>query len=218
METTDGVVHIHHEADWSSTALVSWVDPATRPHEAAIPAALLWGDPNGGDGLCRPPHSLPVSVAVRAARMAARGRARWEHDEVLSRPVPGRVLLPWSARDAERRRHDPTDSWLFDADLATESCGRPGEPRRRIPLGWVENVAIAMRNNELYDAPSSLLIDIGAPHRDPCTCGKPFHDRGCPQDNTFPRIGRLAIYLERVDKFIETMQAARTSTERIFVL
>jgi hypothetical protein len=135
---------------------------------------------------------------------------------VLSRPVPGRVFKPVSLTEG-RGGHDPADSWLFDADLATESGARPGAPRRRIPLGWVENVAIAMFNNDVLGKPSSLLIDIGAPHRDPCTCGKSFHDRGCPQANTFPRIGRLAIYLERVDKFIETMQAAKTSTERIFV-
>jgi hypothetical protein len=151
METTDNVIHIHHEADWSSNALVSWIDPQTRPHVVSIEAPLLWSDSPGID-LSSPPYTMPASVAVRSVRLATRGRARWEHDQVLSRPVPGRVLTP------------------------------------------------------------------GAPHRDPCNCGNPlFHARGCPQSGTFPRIGRLAIDLKRVEGFIETMRAARTSVERIFV-
>lgn len=84
----------------------------------------------------------------------------------------------------------------------------------------VENVAIAMHangHNFQLEGSTAVLVDIGAPHRDPCTCGKAFHDPGCPQSNTFPRIGRLAINLARVDAFIETMQRAQGSVERIFV-
>jgi hypothetical protein len=216
METTDNVIHIHHEADWSSKALVSWWDGINNidGHEAAVDAVLLWADTSRDIHLC-----LPPDVALRAVRLATRGRAKWEYDEVLSRPVPGRVLAPWSERQSTTKRHDPTDAWLFDSDLATKSG--PGAPRWRIPLGWVENVAIAMCNNT-YDGkvhPStSVLIDVGAPHRDPCCCGNPlFHAHGCPQSGTFPRIGRLAINLKRVEGFIETMRAARTSAERIFV-
>lgn len=211
MQTTDGIVHIHHEADWSSTALVSWQPPGVDPREVSVEAELLWGDNHG----LSPDLRLPAPVHVRAVRLATRGRAQWEHDQVLSRPVPGRVMVPWSARDTEKR-HDPTDAWLFDIALANDSSG-PRAPRRRIPVGWVENVAIAMFNNGLTSKPSSVLVDIGAPRRDPCTCGKAFHDGGCPQDEVFPRIGRLAINLQRIDRFIETMQAAKTSTERIFV-
>lgn len=216
METTDNVVHIHHEADWSSNALVSWREDYTDHHGVAVPAVLLWNDnTDGGDSLCLEPYSLPPRVAVRAVRLATRERARWEHDQVLSRPVPGRTLVPWSNEPTQR--HDPTDAWLFDVDLATTSSSGPREPRRRIPVGWVENVAIAMFNNDLRGKPSSVLVDIGAPHRDPCTCGKAFHDRGCPQDGVFPRIGRLAINLERVDGFIKTLNMARVSKDRIFV-
>jgi hypothetical protein len=221
METTDNVIHIRHEADWSSNALVSWIDPQTRPHVVSIEAPLLWSDSPDRIDLCSPPYTMPASVAVRSVRLATRGRARWEHDQVLSRPVPGRALVPPTDRQADTKRHDPTDAWLFDADLATESCSRPGVPRRRIPLGWVENVAIAMCSNAYagkVNRETSVLIDIGAPHRDPCNCGNPlFHARGCPQSGTFPRIGRLAINLKRVEGFIETMRAARTSVERIFV-
>jgi hypothetical protein len=214
METTDNVIYIHHEADWSSKALVHWREGHGDPREVSVDAVLLWA---GGDGST----GLPVHVEVRAVRMAARGRARWENDQVLSRPVPGRTLVAPTARQADTKRHDPTDAWLFDADLATESCSRPGAPRRRIPLGWVENVAIAMCSNAYagkVNRETSVLIDIGAPHRDPCSCGNPlFHAHGCPQSGTFPRIGRLAINLKRVEGFIETMRAARTSAERIFV-
>lgn len=214
METSDNVIYIHHEADWSSRALVSWREGHGDLREVAVDAVLLWA---GGDGST----GLPIHVEVRAVRLAARGRARWESNEVLSRPVPGRALVPWSERQAEIRRHDPTDAWLFDADLATESGGRPGSPRRRIPLGWVENVAIAMCNNT-YDGKgnreTSVLIDIGAPHREPCNCGdRLLHARSCPQGDTFPRIGRLAVNLKRVDGFIRTLNMARVSEDRIFV-
>jgi hypothetical protein len=111
--------------------------------------------------------------------------------------------------------HDPTDAWMFDHSLSTEA---PISQRRDIPLGWVENVAIAMSVNGLPPKGTAVLIDIGAPHRDPCTCGAPFlHERACPQFDTFPRIGRLYINLDRVDRFIETLQAARTTTNRVFV-
>lgn len=217
METTDNVVHIHHEADWSSTALVSWYPPGTDPREVAVEAELLWGDNHG----LSPDLRLPPPVHVRAVRLATRGRARWEHDEVLSRPVPGRAIVPWSVRQADAKRHDPCDAWLFDADLATESGGRPGSPRRRIPLGWVENVAIAMCNNTYAgkgNGETSVLIDIGAPHREPCNCGnRLLHARSCPQGDIFPRIGRLAINLKRVDAFIRTLNMARVSEDRIFV-
>jgi hypothetical protein len=219
METTDNVIHIHHEADWSSIALISWHPSGLAPKEIAVEAELLWGDNYG----LSPDLRLPPLVHIRAVRLATRGRAKWEHDQVLSRPVPGRVLTPWGDRQADaKRRHDPTDAWLFDADLATESCSRPGAPRRRIPLGWVENVAIAMCSNAYaskVNPETSVLIDIGAPHRDPCNCGNPppVHHRGCPQSGTFPRIGRLAINLKRVDGFVRTLQMARVSEDRIFV-
>lgn len=210
METTDNVIHIHHEADWSSKALVSWREGHGDLREVAVDAVLLWA---GGDGST----GLPIHAEVRAVRLAARGRARWESNEVLSRPVPGRALVPWSVRQADAR-HDPCDAWLFDADLATESGGRPGSPRRRIPLGWVENVAIAMCNNTYDNRATSVLIDIGAPHREPCSCGnRLLHARSCPQGDTFPRIGRLAVNLKRVDAFIRTLNMARVSEDRIFV-
>jgi hypothetical protein len=217
METTDNVIHIHHEADWSSMALISWHPPGLAPKEIAVEAELLWGNNYG----LSPDLRLPPLVHVRAVRLATRGRAKWEHDQVLSRPVPGRVLTPWSDRQADAKRHDPTDAWLFDVGLCTANAGGPRTPRREVPLGWIENVAIAMCSNAYagkVNPETSVLIDIGAPHCDPCNCGNPpVHARGCPQSGTFPRIGRLAINLKRVDGFIKTMKAAHDSTERIFV-
>lgn len=215
MHTTDGIVYIHHEADWSSTALVSWKSGTDDPHEVAVQAPLLWSDnPDGGS------TGLPVHIEVRAVRLATRGRMKWEHDLVLSRPVPGRMMMPWATHRQEW--HDPTDGWLFDSSLSTESSHGLRVARRGIPLGWVEHVAIAMhangRRNGQFGGSTAVLIDIGAPHRDLCTCGRPLlHEKDCPQFDTFPRIGRLAINLARVDKFIETLNTARTTVERTFV-
>lgn len=206
MNTTDNVVYIHHEADWSSTALVSWHNPRSERLEIAVEARLLWD----ADADWLPPLPITPRIAMRAVRLATLGRARWEHDQVLSRPVPGRRLLPWDEGHADNLRHDPTDAWLFDTSLCTENAAGPRVPRRPIPLGWIENVAVAMFSNVYalqFNRSTSVLIDIGAPHRDPCTCGRPVvHDRECPQADTFPRIG-----------FIETLRAARTSVDRIFV-
>src|SRR6185295_16342262 len=204
MQTTDGVICIHHEADWSSTATVSWGRNDRR--EVMVEAQILWDE-----NYSRGDIELPTYVAVRAVRLATRGRAMWEHGQVLSRPVPGRRLAPIGD---PVEPHDPTDAWLFAYELRTlDSSAHLRHGGRPVPLGWVENVAIAMHGN----GSSFVLVDIGAPHREPCTCGKAFHDVGCPQSNTFPTIGRLAINLARVDAFCETLQRARTSDERFFV-
>lgn len=204
MQTSDGVICIHHEADWSSTATVSW-SPRNNRREVTVEAQVLWDAEYSREDI-----DLPSYVAVRAVRLATRGRVMWEHGQVLSRPVPGRRHAPIAE---PVQPHDPSDAWLFSHELATQNSMGPRRPGRPVPLGWVENVAIAMHTN----GSTAVLVDIGAPHRAPCNCGKAFHDVGCPQSNAFPTIGRLALNLARVDAFCEALQRARTSVERIFV-
>lgn len=200
METYDDVVHIYHEADWSSTVVISWSDRGRYSlRQVTLPARLLWEGSQADTDWNMPPH-----IAVRVVRLATRGRVKWECDQVLSRPIPNRDLA------LGRSDKDGTNSWLFSEALAT---------RQEVPLGWVENVAIAMwLNGSRVEESTSVMIDIGAPSRDPCRCGrKLLHDRGCPQAEIFPMIGRLTIDLERVNQFIETIQTARTSAIRTFV-
>jgi hypothetical protein len=220
MESSDNVVFIRHEADWSSTATIWWTGDPTPQRQVAVEARLLWSGESDLATLVEP-LNIPPHVLIRAVRLAARGRALWESDRVLSRPVPRRAMSP-ARFSVESADADPTDAWLFDHELATERPPWAQTRSRPIPLGWVENVAIAMfANGGPRHRSTAVLIDIGAPHRGPCTCGKAatseLHEHGCPQSNLFPRIGRLALNMTRIDAFIQTLQTARISFDRVFV-
>lgn len=243
MESGDLVVHIKHEPDWSGMAMISWTGTSGHPQNAWVQASYLWGSADSkryaisndeNEELWeRVIRAMPAPIALRAVSIASRGRAEYEAGLVISRP---------SSKDDDADapegsfKQARTPAFLFNKDLATVSSRGPRKQAIPIPLGWIDNVAIALRPTEsgpnvdgLTESKRKpwrghLLIDIGAPDLKPCTCAtrvsqEPetpekkdhrFHEYDCPARDSFPKIGRFTITRERVHELAEAMIAAAT--------
>lgn len=154
-ETYDAHHHIHirHEPDFSGVATVSWHQPGFGGHEfREVPGEwLITGD-------SRLLGKMPAERALLACAMAGAAKARYDAGIQLSRP---------SKRD-DRGEPMVGAGLLFNTDFVSErSVGIPYEPRRYVPLGWINNVATRILHNRhsgFMDGtpPTALMIDVGA--------------------------------------------------------
>lgn len=238
MESGDMVVHIKHEPDWSGMATISWTGTGGHPQSAWVQASYLWGSADStryaisndeNEELWeRVIRAMPAPIALRAVSLASRGRAEYEAGLVISRPSSKD-----DDADAPGFKQAHTPAFLFNKDLATITSRGPRKQAIPIPLGWIDNVAIALRPTDDGAADTEgkrkpwrghLLIDIGAPDLKPCTCATrvsheletpekkdhQFHEYDCPARDSFPKIGRFTITRERVHELAEAMIAAAT--------
>lgn len=173
-------IHIRHEPDWSGSARLSWT---TQRHggenrqQLVDAEALVIGDTSKlGE--------IPLEVVTRAVALAARGRADWDADRVLSQPP---------IYNDTKTEITAQTGFLFNTDFVDRLHG----PRRQIPLGWINGVSMEIWHNQNH----GIIIDIGTRAELPRIGGdKPNFDIG--------RIGRLYFTEPKTLEVIEAINTA----------